>query len=125
MQPVLIIDDNKDIQEIYTLAFQDANIPSIAIEGGLEALAKVKKINPSIILLDLLMPGDISGIQFMKMLSEKSKLLYPVIACTNLSSKETMDECMALGCLDYIIKANTDVSTIVAKVQKFLAIPRN
>lgn len=119
MQPVLIVEDNQDLQNIYKVAFENSGIPVVIKESGLEAMAEIKKINPSLILLDLLMP-DIDGIKFMKMISANNQAAYPTIICSNLSSKETIDECKSLGCIDYIIKADVDIGEIVNKVRAFL-----
>lgn len=119
MQPVLIVEDNQDLQNIYKVAFENAGVPIVIKESGLEAMAEIKKINPSLILLDLLMP-DIDGIKFMKMISANNQSTYPTIICSNLSSKETIDECKALGCIEYIIKADVDIGEIVNKVRAFL-----
>ena len=119
MQPVLIIEDNKDLQNIYKTALETSGVSVIVKKNGLEAIAELKNIKPSLILLDILMP-DIDGITFLKMISEGNTVKYPVIVFSNLSSKKVIDECMALGCVDYIIKADTSVSLAVNKVREFL-----
>lgn len=124
MQPVLIVEDNVDLQNIYKMAFENVGIPIVIKDNGLEAIAEVKKINPSLILLDLLMP-DIDGIKFMRMINQDNVIKYPTIVCTNLTSKETKDECMTLGCLDYIVKSSTDTRDIVHKVAAALDTLKN
>lgn len=119
MKPVLIVEDNKDLQDIYKIAFENAKIPVVIKGNGLEAIADIKEIDPSLILLDLLMP-EISGFEFMKLVNEKTSMKIPTIVCSNLSDKASLDKCNELGCLDFIVKANVDISEIVKRVQKFL-----
>lgn len=120
MQPVLIIEDNKDLQKIYRTALENSGVSVVVKKNGLEAISELKKINPSLILLDILMP-DIDGITFLKMITETNSAKYPVIVFSNLSSKKVIDECMALGCVDYIIKADTSVAMVVNRVRDFLS----
>lgn len=119
MQPVLIIEDNKDLQKIYKTALESSGVNVVVKKNGLEAISELKKIDPSLILLDILMP-DIDGITFLKMITESNASKYPVIVFSNLSSKKTIDECMSLGCVDYIIKADTSVAMVVNRVREFL-----
>ena len=119
MKPVLIVEDNKDLQNIYKIAFDSAHITTVIKGSGLEALAEIAEINPSLVLLDLLMP-DIGGFKFMELMNEKTSLKIPVIVCSNLSDKDSLARCNELGCLDYIIKADVDISDIVKKVKDFL-----
>ncbi len=119
MQPVLIVEDNKDLQKIYKMALETAGVSVIVKKNGLEAISDLKKINPSLILLDILMP-DIDGVTFLKMINEQNATKYPVIVLSNLSSKKTIDDCMELGCIDYIIKADTSVAMVVNRIRDFL-----
>ncbi len=118
MQPVLIVEDNTDLQDIYKIAFNNASIPIEIRSNGLDALAEVKKMKPSLILLDILMP-DINGIKFLELVNNTNVMNVPVIVCSNLSDKETMDKCKELGVIDYIVKADVDISDIVKRVKQF------
>lgn len=119
IKPVLIVEDNKDLQEIYKVSFGNAKIPIVIKSTGLEAISELKEINPSLILLDLLMP-DIDGFKFMEIMNKETSVRIPVIVCSNLSDKTSVARCNELGCLDYIVKANVDISDIINKVKKFL-----
>lgn len=118
-KPVLIVEDNKDLQDIYKIAFDSANIPCVIKNNGLEAIAEITEIDPSIILLDLLMP-DIDGFKFMELMKEKTSLNIPIIVCSNLSDEKSRQKCKEYGCYDYLIKADTDISDLVKKIKEFL-----
>lgn len=91
----------------------------IALDGekGLKlALSK----EPDLILLDLILPG-INGFEVLKVLKkDEAAKKIPVILLTNLSQKEDIEQGLALGADDYLIKTNFMPSEIVEKVRKFL-----
>jgi DNA-binding response OmpR family regulator len=64
---ILIIDDDPDILKILTRSLKDTGYGVVAFDNALEGLAKVKDIMPSLIILDVMMPG-MDGMQLKKML---------------------------------------------------------
>ena len=57
MQRILIVDDNKDIQEVLGTYVAKAGFEPVTANDGFEALDVFKKTNPAVILLDVMMPG--------------------------------------------------------------------
>ena len=58
----LIVDDNWQLRELVkmTLAFSDFELHEA--EDGQEALKLIKAIKPEVVLLDIMMPGELSGL---------------------------------------------------------------
>jgi CheY-like chemotaxis protein len=54
---VLIVDDNLEAREMYTLYLQHAGFRSAEAADGRAAIAQVKRNRPDIILMDAAMPG--------------------------------------------------------------------
>ena len=77
--------------------------------------------NPSIILLDIVMP-NMDGFEFLKRANEEKILnKAKVIILTNLGQKEDIERGIQLGAADYIIKAYLTPSEVVKKVHSVLA----
>jgi DNA-binding response OmpR family regulator len=57
MRRVLIVDDNDAIRESLTDALQDEGYLVDAVSNGLDALAVARERVPTVVLLDLMMPG--------------------------------------------------------------------
>ncbi|AFJ01250.1 response regulator receiver protein [Methylophaga frappieri] len=59
---VLIVDDNQQLRELVrlTLAFSEYQLHEA--ENAIEALQLIKQIRPDVILLDIMMPGDLNGL---------------------------------------------------------------
>jgi len=129
---VLLIEDNKDSQTIYSDRLEKEGYNVVVAINGDEGLQKAQKENPDLILLDLLMPF-VDGKQFLRNLREDRKLgSIPVIVLSNISDPEisvnyerkhtTLDGKITnkLEVDDYLIKTNTTLEQIVTSVKKGL-----
>jgi CheY-like chemotaxis protein len=61
--PILVVDDDLDIREIVSEVLTDAGYAVATARNGFEALELLKKLKPSLILLDLNMPL-MDGVEF-------------------------------------------------------------
>ena len=118
MAKIMIIEDNKDIQEIYRHSFEKGGYEVILEDNGLDGLAHVAEKMPDVILLDLMLP-KMDGFEFLKEL-KKNQLDVPVIVCSNISDNEVTTKIMDLGALGIILKVNYSGKQLVDKVQYLL-----
>ena len=99
---ILIIDDEKDFVEMFSLRLQQQGEKVSTAYSGNEALKVLGQENIDVIFLDIRMPG-MDGIETLKQI----KKLYPiveVILLTGHGSTETAVEGMKLGAFDYLMK---------------------
>lgn len=70
MKRVLIVEDQPDIRKLIrmTLEFEDYEIFEAA--DGATGLAMARSLHPDILLLDVMMPGDIDGLQVCRTLKD-------------------------------------------------------
>ena len=101
MNPILVVDDNEQILEILTKYIQAENWPMLAARSGEEALALFDAADPSIILLDIMLPG-IDGLEVCRRIRQVSKV--PILMIT--ARDEDADRILGLdiGADDYIVK---------------------
>lgn len=117
---ILIIDDEKlGVKAIFEhltsegYEVYDANDG----RGGLE---KAKKIKPSIILLDIIMPV-MDGLTVLKKLKENSGTKnIPVLVLTNLETDESVREAVKSGSREYLVKANYGLNDLSKKIESVL-----
>ena len=57
MDPVLVVDDDKIQQLIISKILQSVGLRVIVASNGIEALEQVRQHSPSLVILDMLMPG--------------------------------------------------------------------
>ena len=98
---ILIVDDEKSIVDIIAFNFKKEGYETICAYDGEEGLNLFFKENPSIILLDIMMP-KLDGFEVCRLIREKSQV--PIIMLT--ARAEEVDKVLGLeiGADDYVTK---------------------
>ena len=113
---VLIVDDEFPIRKLVTAVLRDKYEVSEA-GNGIEALEVVRKTEPGLILLDVLMPG-MDGYSFLSYLKEmESKKDIPVIMVTAIDHELNRSLGYSMGVSDWLTKPFTD-SDLLKIVEK-------
>ncbi len=99
---ILIIDDEKNIRDIFSLLLEEKGYLVETAETGEKGLAEARKFSPDVILLDMNLP-DLSGIE---VLSRIKKFLpqAEVIIITAFGTVKSAVEATKLGAYDYLEK---------------------
>ena len=113
---VMIVDDHLIIREGLRLIFD--TVPEIEVAGeasnGQEALEKVEKAQPDVVLMDLQMPV-MDGITAIGHLRQSYPQL-AIIILTTYRENDLMRRGLAAGALGYLLK-DTDRETLIATIQ--------
>ena len=112
---IMIIEDNKDLQDIYRHSFEKHGYEVVVEGNGLEGINSVVKSLPDVILLDLMMPG-MDGFGFLRMVKETGGLSIPVIVCSNISDVDTINRALKDGAAEVILKVDYSGKQLVDKV---------
>ncbi|MCP3923758.1 MAG: response regulator [Desulfobacterales bacterium] len=113
---ILIVEDEKRLAELLSDYLKNAGFQTELIHDGLEVTDFVKKENPNLILLDLMLPGK-DGLEIAKELRAFSDI--PIIMIT--AKVEEIDRLLGLelGADDYICKPFS-FREVVARVKTVL-----
>jgi two-component system alkaline phosphatase synthesis response regulator PhoP len=76
---ILLVDDEPDIIEFLTYNLKSEGYKIYSADNGTEAIQIAKKINPHLILLDIMMPG-MDGLETCRKLRKINSLRYTIIA---------------------------------------------
>ena len=120
---ILVVDDEKDIQNFLKFKLQKIGYDVIVAADGHEAIEKVKKIEPDLILLDLLMP-KMDGYKTCKYLKEHEKFKHiPVIIVSAVGDIDGKVSAYKYGADDYLTKP-IEIITLVVRVKSILETKR-
>ena len=117
---ILLGEDEKDVAEMYKIAFEGAGFEVLLALDGEEVVKMAKEKRPDALLLDINMPKK-DGFAVLKEASEEKELYdalktAPIIMLTNYSNSQDIDYCMKNGAQDFIVKAEWKPKQIVEKV---------
>lgn len=101
---ILIVEDEPDAVELLELHLKNAGYDVTVAEDGEEALRKVHKSIPDMVILDLMIP-EINGLEVCKVIrKDPATESIPVVMCTAKASEIDKVLGLELGADDYITK---------------------
>lgn len=122
MNKILIIEDDHLLQEIYEKTLIAEGFSVIQAFTGNQGLVLAKTQKPNLVLLDLMLPGGMNGFDVLEKLKADHELsAVPVLVLTNLDSEEKT--ALAIGAVDYLVKANTSIDEIIRKIKLYIKNP--
>ena len=118
---VLLVDDHAMVRQGLRCALEV--YPAMEVVGeasdGIEALECVAKVQPSVVVMDIVMP-KMDGFEAVKKLRDNSQTRsVPIVMVTSKGEAESMEAGYENGCSDYILKP-IDRLELLAKVKNLL-----
>ncbi|MBI2450364.1 MAG: response regulator [Candidatus Nealsonbacteria bacterium] len=117
---VLIVEDDEFLADILVKQLAKAGFDTDLAIDAKAALEKIKQEKPSLVLLDLILPG-MNGFEFLEKIKSDPILRdIRVIILSNLGQKDEIERGLKLGAEDFMVKANYDINEIIQKVKNVL-----
>lgn len=98
---ILVVDDEVKIVEVVKSYLENSGYLVAASYNGKDALDKFQKVNPALVVLDLMLP-DIPGEEICKTIRKRSRV--PIIMLTAKVEEEDVLRGLKIGADDYITK---------------------
>jgi CheY-like chemotaxis protein len=118
---ILCVEDDPDMIDYIKLILGKAGYEVIGADGGAEGLDAMRRDQPDLILLDLMMPGMDGAEVLLRKKQEAAIRDIPVIALTALDSP--FDQIMWLArtdLQDFIVKSKLPRRELIARIERVL-----
>jgi DNA-binding response OmpR family regulator len=115
MAKLLVVDDDRNLQELYQQELSEEGYTVRLAYSGPEALEALKTDQPDLIILDITMPG-MDGIEALGKILAKDRAM-PVILNTAFSTYK--DNFMTWSADAYVVKSG-DLTELKAKIKEVL-----
>jgi len=113
---VMVVEDDPDIRELLTLYFSAKGHEVDTVHDGQEALAQLMRIQPDLILLDVVLPRlDGWGV----LTAVRAQRKTPVILLTSLNDTDDIIKGLSLGADDYLCKP-FEIRELEARIQNIM-----
>ncbi len=115
---ILIIEDEKALQDVFTLVLTYKGYTVYVADNGLEGLKQLKATKPDLILLDLFMP-IMDGKEFLRNVDITDYPATKFVVYTNVSDGDMEVEMLGLGAHKVVLKSSLtpqDLTDLVAKL---------
>jgi DNA-binding response OmpR family regulator len=117
---VLVVEDDKFLRELF---IKKLTLDGFSARNAVDAQSAYRMLGeevPDIVLLDLILPGE-DGFSILEKIKKDARVAsVPVVVLSNLGQQEDIDRAMALGALDYWIKANYTLDEIITRIKGIL-----
>lgn len=102
----LIVDDQSDIRKLILMTMESEEFELHEADNGVDALRIAQNLRPSVILLDVMMPGGLDGYQVCEKIKTDAQLkaTTKVILLTARGQRTDIERGQAVGCDAYLIK---------------------
>ena len=127
MLKILVIDDDKDLQDIMSLVLEENGFSVVSAYGPEEGLQMVRSEKPDLIILDVLMPDNFEGFDVARTIREDLNLReLPIILLTAVHVEKKVPYRFAPHeeylPVDYFFDKPVQPEVLVAKVKELLNI---
>lgn len=104
MKKILLVDDHSDIRRLVRITLGKA-YEVFEAEDGVTALGLARQHKPDLVVLDIMMPGDLDGLQVLDAIKADAQLGHThVIMVTARGQSSDYDDGMRRGADAYFIK---------------------
>jgi DNA-binding response OmpR family regulator len=117
---LLIVEDDKILNEMYALKFQKAWYDVESAYDWLEGLTKITSFQPDAILLDIMMPS-MNWFETLDSIKSQTSSNCKIIIFTNVVDKDKIHKAMEMWADDYLIKADTTPKIALEKVETYIS----
>ncbi len=118
---ILLVEDDRFLRRACESSLRQRGFTVISAVDGEEGLRRAQRDLPDLVLLDLLMPR-LPGVDVLRALkADPATRHIPVLVLSNSSRDQDVAEVMALGALDYWVKASLSLKELGERVARLLA----
>jgi len=117
---ILLIEDERDIAEIYKEVLEEAGYYVVVEYDGKEGLRTSLEEPWDLLLLDIMLPGE-DGLNVLEQVCSKDYLKNkPIVLLTNLGGEDLIKKAFEIGATSYLIKSEITPDKIVDEVANYL-----
>jgi CheY-like chemotaxis protein len=115
---ILIVEDEEDLREVYTMAMTNRGYNVVQAFNGLKALELLEKRYAEIdlILLDIVMPM-MDGFEVLNKIKNDDRFeKIKVVMCTNLDNDGDRKQASEMGVIEYFVKSQHTPAELVGEI---------
>ncbi len=120
MATIMLVEDAADTRDLVTMALEMDGHEIVSAETGEAGIEKIKKIQPDLILMDISLPGNMSGLDVVRILRADSAFdRTPILALSAHALASDQQNSLAAGCDEHITKPILDIAAFTEYVSLY------
>lgn len=118
---ILIIDDNYDLRSLVRLTFEGDEYEFYEAEEAKSGIEMITTVQPDIVLLDVMMPGEMNGYDVCTFMRNDASLsAIKILMISALGQKLDIEKAQGMGVDGYIVKPFSPIM-LIDNVERLLA----
>jgi CheY-like chemotaxis protein len=120
MKKILIVDDKQEVRELVEVTLRSGEYRSFQAESGEKAIEIAKAERPDLIIMDVMMPGGMDGLEATRILKDDPETKECIIIMLTAKGQQfDKEEGFKAGADDYFIKPFSPLD-LIKKVDEVL-----
>lgn len=120
MKKILVVDDQQQVRELVEVTLRDENYLVLQARSGEEAVKTARKEKPELIIMDIMMPGKIDGLEAMRIIKKSPETKEcKVIMLTAKGQDADIEKGYQAGAEGYFVKPFSPLD-LIKKVEESL-----
>lgn len=120
MAKIMLVEDAADTRDLITAILEMAGHAVTSAETGEEGMTKIQTLRPDVILMDMSLPGSLSGLDVVHALRADSAFdATPILALTAHALVDDRRRSLAVGCDEHITKPIFDLEEFTEIVSRY------
>lgn len=105
MKKILVVDDMKEVRDLVEKTLRRDDCEILKAKNGEEAIKLAKQEKPDLIMMDIMMPGAVDGLEATRMLKDDPQTSdCIVIILTAKGQRDDVEKGIKAGADDYFVK---------------------
>lgn len=120
MKKIILVEDEKILANLLEKKLKEEGYEVLVAFDGKSGLDIIRKENPNLVLLDIVMPV-MGGFEVMEEMNKDGEInlkKIPVIIISNSGQPVEINRALQLGIKDYLIKTEFDPKEVIEKVKR-------
>jgi CheY-like chemotaxis protein len=112
MTQVLVVDDQLDIRRLMSISL-GKSYEILEAQDGVSALEIIRKHRPKVVLLDVMMPGELNGLQVLDVIKADPQMRHTVVAIVSARAQQAdHQDANARGADAYFVKPFSPIQVV-------------
>ena len=117
---ILVIEDDNFLRDLLSRKLTHEKLNLLVAADGEEGIELATNEHPSIILLDLILPG-MNGFEVLTQLRANAETMHiPIIILSNLGQESDIEKAKKIGADEFLIKSNFSIDEVISKMKKLV-----
>lgn len=112
-EKLLIVDDEGNLRKLLAVTLGYGRYKQYFASNGSEAMKMVREIQPDVIILDIMMPGELNGLEVCRLIKGDAELKHAyIVLLTALGQKSDREAGIAAKADAYVVKPFSPIELI-------------